>query len=349
MEEKTHQEIIEVGAGGKARVDNYLSNYFSDISRSRLQRAIKDGQLLLNGQTCQPSDKVSEGDTLTMSEGWLSEERQDLVHLKPAPLPLDILFEDEDVVVLNKPSDLVVHPGAGTSATTLVEGLLHHCLSSSGKPAGATFSAKGVNETDVRPGVVHRLDKDTTGVMVWCKNLAAQGHVAQQFAEKSNIRQYLALLNGVPKDDVVVVESYLGRDPFHRLRFKSISVADYQDLPPHKRAAWRHAKTEFRVVHRYQIGQSGLTLVKAKLYTGRTHQIRVHAKSLGCPVAGDSLYGRNIPYSFEFLGKIPRQMLHAALLGFTHPSSGRKLAFEADLPADFRAVLDEIHLRLVLG
>jgi 23S rRNA pseudouridine1911/1915/1917 synthase len=337
MSDLIHQMIVAPLEEGRVRLDVYLSRELSGISRSKVQLMIDQGLVKVNGQTVTTKYQVKEGDQI--SYGELVPETSSL---EPVPMRLEILFEDDQVLVLSKPAGLAVHPGAGESGATLVHGLLHH----------SKMLGRGVSEDDgedqlelLRPGIVHRLDKDTTGVIVVAKTDGAHAHLSKQFHDKTNFRQYVALLNGAFPDGDWVRDSYLYRDPRDRTRFASMDVGQYE----HKKEregdvdlkGYRFARTVFKRESQYR---GVLSLVSLKLYTGRTHQIRIHARDLGCSVVGDQAYGR--PLSFlgrgifdpkveDRLKSIHRQMLHAWILGFHHPTSNQWMQFEAPLPPDF--------------
>ncbi|MFW7380383.1 MAG: RluA family pseudouridine synthase [Oligoflexus sp.] len=318
---------------GSERIDLFLSRYLQDESRSTIQKWIRAGQCSINGEICKARDTVTNGDVIRLNQ---QNEVKPPLFLSPRPLPLDILYEDQDVLVVNKQADVVVHPGAGTIEPTLIEGILFYLQK----------KAEDLPGSADRPGIVHRLDKDTTGAIVICKTLAAHEHLSRQFREKSNLREYVALLDGVLTQPELVVESYLTRDERNRLRQKSVTIEEYNILLAEgkKVDGLRFAKTSF---YRKAVYQQRLTLVAAELATGRTHQIRVHAQSIRHPVWGDPLYSRHTALSESFpsavsamLRGVKRQMLHARKLGFRHPTTGEELAFVAPLPEDFRKVLE---------
>ena len=250
--------------------------------------------------------------------------------LRPAPLNLDILFEDEDLIVVNKPPGLVVHPGAGETGVTLVEALLHRT------------GAGGRDFESERPGVVHRLDKDTSGVIVWAKSPTACAFLAEQFKKKTNKREYFALVDGAYEREAQVVESYLHRDPRNRLRYKAISIEEF-DKDHRSSAGYRYAKSQMQAVALYS---HRFSLLKIILSTGRTHQIRVHCHYQGVPILGDPLYGKKntLPKIFpsevhRAVAGLTRQMLHAATLGFFHPKTQEFMEFKAPFPEDFSNLL----------
>jgi len=320
------------------RIDAFLASTLEGVSRTRIKLLINAGQVLCNGQEIPPRHIVRERDAVSVN---INEPLATAAasQLKPVPVAFEVLHEDETVLVINKPAGLTVHPGAGTREPTLVEGVLHHLQTS------AAVSNIG---DSVRPGIVHRLDKDTSGVMVVAKSPQALATLQEQFQRKTNLREYVALLDGVMNRDEIEIESYLYRDPFNRLRFASLTPEQFAALVAEKGeeavGGYRYAKSLFR---RHRVYGDRLTLVTVRLFTGRTHQILVHARALGMPVVGDLVYHHpvQLPQTFprilhELLGGLTQQLLHARLLGFEHPMSGRKLAFEAPLPKLFRKIVD---------
>ncbi|HSU86051.1 MAG TPA: RluA family pseudouridine synthase [Chthoniobacterales bacterium] len=280
------------------RLDRYLALALPQFSRSRLQTLIRSGNVQLQGKAARIRESLRAGDVVRLVEPPVQE-----IEDQAEEIPLEILFEDDDLLVLNKAAGLVVHPGAGNQTHTLVNALLHHC---------ASLSGIGGKQ---RPGIVHRLDKETSGCLVVAKNDAAHSALARQFAEREVNKTYLALVAGIPKRSRGIIEAPIGRHPVHRKKM-------HIDL-----RRGRAARTEYRVL---QSG-GGISLVECALHSGRTHQIRVHLHHLGHPVIGDSLYGKK--------NAAPRQMLHAWKLGFTHPRTKERLFFEAPVPPDFRAIL----------
>jgi 23S rRNA pseudouridine1911/1915/1917 synthase len=288
----------------KVRLDRFLANKLPEYSRSRLQELIRTGFVRLNGTTTRPRHLVRSGDKIELTEPPLEK-----IDNQPEPIPLEVLFEDKDIIVINKPPGLVVHPGAGHRQHTLVNALLSHC---------ATLSGIGGKE---RPGIVHRLDKETSGCLVVAKNDKAHRELSRQFAERTIEKIYLAVVAGRLRKKAGVIEETIGRHPVHRQR---MSVASPRGRP---------AKTEYRVV----CSGNQTSLVECRLYSGRTHQIRVHLHHIGYPVLGDKVYAPQSAKNF------PRHMLHAWKLGFRHPSSGDWKDFEAPLPDDFTAAMKTIH------
>ncbi len=331
------QLILTAEDAAGSRLDVFLAQALPRFSRSALHRLIKSGDIWVNGAIAKASYKIEEGDTVELRA--LPPETQLPDDLVPTPFPLDILYEDASLIVINKPAGLIVHPGAGTRGkVTLVAAVLAHL---------GLNRAEDLPGEAGRPGVVHRLDKDTSGVIVLAKTTAAHRHLATQFKNKTNLREYVALLNGAMDEESIEIESYLYRDPRNRTRFTSLSMEDYlmQDNEGKDMQSYRYAKTHFTCRKVY--GKK-LTLALIRLTTGRTHQIRIHAKTLGWPVVGDATYGPEVvrlPPTFpepirEAVADISRQLLHARRLGFEHPETGQKMAFEAAIPQDFRAVLE---------
>ena len=283
------------------RIDKVLTSLEPEITRSRLKNLINDGHVTVNGQAVKPKYKVQAGDKISL----VKSEPQSL-ELTPENIPLDIVYEDDDVIVVNKPQGMVVHPAPGHPDHTLVNALLYHSPLST---INGTF----------RPGIVHRIDKDTSGLLMVAKNDLAHQSLAEQLRNKTNKREYLALVYGQIKEDEGTIDAPLGRNPQDRKKQAVVKGG-------------RHAVTHFKVMKRYD----NFTLVKCILETGRTHQIRVHMKYIGHPLVGDPLYGPR-----KVIGK-DGQFLHAALLGFKHPRTGKELVFEAPLPENFQKMLDKL-------
>jgi 23S rRNA pseudouridine1911/1915/1917 synthase len=284
------------------RLDRFLADQLPQYSRSRLQQLIRDGFVTLNGRQARQRDRVRQGDQLEL----LVPPPQKIAN-EPEAIPLDVLLEDRDLIVVNKPPGMVVHPGAGHREHTLVNALLHHC---------ATLSGIGGKE---RPGIVHRLDKETSGCLVAAKNDEAHRDLSTQFATRLVEKIYLALVAGRLRRNTGLIEEKIGRHPVHRERM-SVSAT-----------RGRAARTEYSVL---RSGEAA-SLVECRLHSGRTHQIRVHLHHLGHPVLGDKVYGR------KSAARFPRQMLHAWKLGFRHPRTGEWKTFEAPLPADFLEAMKE--------
>lgn len=295
-------EINEQDAG--TRLDKFLAREIEDLTRSYIQKLLGEGMAKINGKEVKPSYKLQTGDKIELIE-------PDPVELtvEPENIPLDIYYEDEDVIVVNKPQGMVVHPADGNYSGTLVNALLYHCRDLSG--------INGV----LRPGIVHRIDKDTSGLLVVAKNDASHLDLAGQLKEHSVTRRYLALVHGNLQVESGTIEAPIGRDPNNR---QKMAVTDKNS---------KQAITHFKVKKRF--GQ--YTLVECQLETGRTHQIRVHMAYIKHPVVGDPKYGGKTK-KFNLNG----QLLHAAVLGFKHPRTAEYLEFEAPLPKHFQAVLNKL-------
>lgn len=283
------------------RIDKVLAHQFNQFSRSHLQKWIEDGNVRVNGQPVKPKYKLAVGDQVVIEP-----EAPQKVDLTPEKIPLDIVYEDDDVIVVNKPQGMVVHPAPGHPDHTLVNALLYH-------------SPLSTINGEFRPGIVHRIDKDTSGLLMVAKNDLAHRSLAAQLKAKTNQREYVALVHGVIKQDAGTIDAPIGRSK--KDRKKQAVVSD-----------GRHAVTHFKVLHRFR----HYTLISCRLETGRTHQIRVHMKSIGHPLAGDPLYGprKTLPGRGQYL--------HARLLGFKHPRTGKELVFTAPLPEYFQQMLDKL-------
>lgn len=301
MTEEFYYLIEEAEAG--LRVDVYLSGKFPGISRSQVQRLIEDDRLLVNARRVKSSHKLKAGDEVEF-------ELPPAVELKVEAenIPLEIIYQDEYLAVINKPVGLVVHPAPGNEHGTLVNALLYHLTDLS--------SVNGV----IRPGIVHRIDKDTSGLLVIAKNDEAHQALSKQLADHSMTREYVALCEGLVKTDQGTIDAPIGRDPRNRLRMGIVPNG-------------RRAVTHYSVQQRYQ----DMTLVRLRLETGRTHQIRVHMASVHHPVAADPVYGFK-----KQRVKYQGQMLHARLLGFLHPRDGQPMEFSVPVPEEFRLVLEKL-------
>lgn len=289
--------IVDEGAAGE-RLDRFLAGRELEVSRSHIQKLIESGCVLVNGRTAKANAKLREGDAV---ETELPEAQE--LEILPEDIPLDILYEDSDVIVINKARGMVVHPAAGAADGTLVNALLHHCEDLSG--------INGV----IRPGIVHRLDKDTSGVMMAAKNDRAHVDLAEQIREKTAQRIYRAIVCGTIAEDRGEIRAPIGRHPTER---KKMAVVP----------GGKEATTLFRVVERFPAH----TLVECRLKTGRTHQIRVHMAYIGHPLLGDPKYGRKTP-------DIAGQALHSYELSFTHPRTKERMTFAAEMPEDMKAIL----------
>lgn len=315
MSEHTFYENAEVNMrqwlvddeAAKQRIDKYVKTLLDDdTSRSQIQIWIDDGHIEVNGLAVKANYKVAEGDRVT-----LIIPEAESVEIAAEDIPLDIYFEDRDVIVVNKPRGMVVHPAPGHSSGTLVNALMAHCQDLS-----------GING-ELRPGIVHRIDKDTSGLLMAAKNDKAHASLAAQLKEHSVTRKYLALVHGNLSHDQGTVDAPIGRDPHDR---KMYTVIDRNS---------KHAVTHFHVVERF----GDYTLLELKLETGRTHQIRVHMKFIGHPLVGDPMYGRSKGIKFN------GQALHAAVLGFVHPSTGEYKEFTAPIPSDMEDLLLSLRSR----
>lgn len=293
--------------GSGMRLDAFLATRGGlgglGLSRARVAGLIKEGAVLLNGGKCKPASKVKAGDVVSLVIPPVEEPR-----VSPEPIPVKIVYEDGDVLVVNKPRGMVTHPGAGVSSGTLVNALLFH--------AGGLSGIGGV----IRPGIVHRLDKNTSGLLVVAKNDEAHRALASQLKTREMKRIYLALVHGEPKEERFTVDAPIGRHPVHR---KKMAVV---------REGGKRAVSHFEVLRRY----GGYSLLECSLETGRTHQIRVHLSHAGYPVVGDDVYGRRK----EELPGAPRHALHAAEIRFHHPGTGEPMRFCAPLPEDMKTFID---------
>ncbi|MGC9397714.1 MAG: RluA family pseudouridine synthase [Anaerolineae bacterium] len=298
---------LMVAEGGE-RIDKYVAEALPDLSRSAVQRLIDEGQVTLNGEVPKPAADVSVGDEIVVRIP-----PPELVELTSQPLPLDVLYEDADIIVVNKSAGRVVHPGAGHPDGTLVNALLAHCP-----------DLRGVGGK-LRPGIVHRLDKETSGVLVVAKHDAAIRHLQRQFKHRSVEKTYVALLIGNLAEPEGFIEAPVGRHPTQRKRMAVVPNG-------------KMARTRWAVTQRLRDDEGRrYTLVEVGLLTGRTHQIRVHFHWLGYPLVGDATYGpRRDPLD------APRQFLHARDLTLTHPVTGERMTFTVPLPEDLRAVLDRL-------
>ncbi len=297
---------LSVEQGG-IRADRFLSGALEELTRSAVQRLMEKGLVLCNGKPLLKSGKLEAGDEIT-----LSIPEPEALDVEAQEIPLEIVYEDEDLLVVNKPKGMVVHPAPGNQDGTLVNALLCHCGS----------SLSGINGV-LRPGIVHRIDKDTSGLLVVAKNDFSHNRLAQQIKEHSFTREYQAVVYGGFSEDSGTVDAPIGRHPVER---KKMAVLQSSSTA-------RSAVTHFSVVARY----GGFTHLRLRLETGRTHQIRVHMAYLGHPVAGDPVYGPK-----KVITALRGQCLHAGKIGFLHPRSGEYLEFSADLPEYFKSFLSTL-------
>ena len=284
------------------RLDKYLSNQFPELSRVYIQKLIQDANVLVNNRQEKASYKVKENDEIFMEEVEISE-----LNIEPENIPLDIVYEDNDIIVINKPQGMIVHPAPGVYKGTLVNALLYHCKDLS--------SINGVK----RPGIVHRIDKDTSGLIVVAKNDKAHEALSNQLKDKTMNREYIAIVHGIISENKGKINAPIGRDLKNRIKMAVVKDG-------------KNAVTHFEVLERYK----DYTLVYCKLETGRTHQIRVHMDYIGHPLAADPVYGvRNtLPGAGQYL--------HATKLTLIHPVSNETLTFEAELPIYFKNMINQL-------
>ena len=315
VKDKSEPQMFAGTIPSPARLDKALADA-TDLSRARIQALIADGMVEVGGTYAgSPSAKVAAGATFRITLPAAAE-----AEAQAQDIPLDIAYEDEHLIVVNKPAGMVVHPAAGNPDGTLVNALLHHCR-------GQLSGIGGV----ARPGIVHRIDKDTSGLLVVAKSDAAHEGLSAQFAEHSVHRRYIAVCGGVPSPAQGTIDERLGRSDANR---KKMAVL------PKNSSRGKHATTHYKVLVSY--GSSAQ--IECRLETGRTHQVRVHCASIGHALLGDPLYGRTPKSLKNLLSTLgfARQALHAAELGFIHPILGSELRFDADLPADMQALIDEL-------
>lgn len=301
-----NSSVVVEDLDGKERLDVFLANE-TGWTRSQVKIQIDGGKVLVNGKTQKPGFLVKNDDQIVLS---FSKDVLD-TNAEPEDIPLDVVYEDDDFAIINKPQGMVVHPAPGAYNHTLVNALLFH------------FEHLSNNNGSIRPGIVHRIDKDTSGLLVIAKNDKAHASLAKQIAEHSCFRHYLALLEGNLKQDSGTVDTFISRDKKDR---KMMAVSD----------DGKRAITHFNVLERF----NGYCLVEFVLETGRTHQIRVHSKFLGHPIVGDKTYGiKNQKFNLD------GQLLHAYKLELTHPTTGKRMEFSADLPEYFKNILNKLRLQ----
>jgi 23S rRNA pseudouridine1911/1915/1917 synthase len=306
-----HQLTVPEETAGQ-RLDRFLASVLGTHSRSQIQRLIEDGRVQVAGRTAKSNQPVKAGQVVT-----LEVPEPVAAAVEAEDLPLGIIYEDRDLVVVDKPAGMVVHPAAGHAGGTLVNALLHHVRDLSGIGG------------EVRPGIVHRLDRGTSGLMVVAKHDASHDELARQFHDREVEKEYVALVWGTVQAGRRIDEP-IGRDPADRKKMSA--------------RARRSRAAVTRIVGAEHFGRA-LTLARVAIHTGRTHQIRVHLSAIGHPVVGDSLYGgvrRRVPGDVRAIARLDRPFLHAARLAFKHPVDGRPLEFSSDLPADLQRVLDEL-------
>ncbi len=318
-----HYQLLVDPGQSSLRIDKYLVNRVDNASRNRIQMAAEAGSILVNGKAVKANYKVKPGDNIQIVMDYPRRE----IEIIPEDIPLDIVYEDDDLIVINKPPGLVVHPGHGNYTGTLVNALAYYFK-------GMPF----FNSQDPRPGLVHRIDKDTSGLMVVAKTELAKNKLALQFFKKTSKRSYQALIWGALKESSGTITGNIGRSPKNRQVFMVFPEGDYG----------KHAVTHYKIIE--ELGY--VNLVECRLETGRTHQIRVHMKYLGHPIFSDSTYGGDqilrgttftkyrqfVTNCFKIL---PRQALHAKMLGFVHPTTGKEMVFESGLPDDIQAAIEK--------
>ena len=322
-DDELYEHFRFVAAEGQEplRVDKYLMNFIENATRNKIQLAIKAGNVLVNDMAVKANYKVKPHDVVRVVLAHPPHENL----LVPENIPLDIIYEDEELIVIDKPAGLVVHPGHGNYSGTLVNGLIYH------------FQNLPQNSNE-RPGLVHRIDKDTSGLLVIAKTEYAMAHLASQFFNRTTQRRYVALVWGSLEQDEGIIEGHIGRSQKNRLQM---------DVYPDG-SQGKHAITHYRVLERF----SYVTLVECRLETGRTHQIRAHFRHIGHPLFNDERYGGDRILKGTTFSKykqfvencfqvLPRQALHARTLGFTHPVTGKEMFFESDLPEDMKACLEK--------
>ncbi len=306
--QKDYEDIINITAEDSfvgERIDKYISDMLSSYSRSYIQNLINKGLVLVDNKNIKSSYKLSTGDSIEIRIPYPEE-----ITIEPENIPLDIIYEDNDIIIINKPKGMVVHPAAGHYSGTLVNALMYHCRD----------NLSGINGV-MRPGIVHRIDMDTTGVIVACKNDKAHASLSEQLKEHTITRYYYAICYNRFNCEEGVVDAPIGRHPQDR---KKMAI-NYKN--------GKSAVTHYKVIKEF----TNYSYIRCQLETGRTHQIRVHMASIGHPLLGDTVYcNAKCPYQLQ------GQTLHAGVLGFIHPSTGKYVEFEAPLPEYFQKLLDII-------
>ena len=298
-------EILEFTCGiddAGTRIDKFIT--IEGMTRSRIQKLVEDGNVTVNGKAVRTNYKVKNGDCISIG---LPE--PEILDVKPENIPLDIVYEDESLIVVNKPQGMVVHPAAGNYEGTLVNALMYHCAD----------SLSGINGV-LRPGIVHRIDKDTSGLLLVAKTNEAHLSLAEQIKNKTVKREYVCVVNGTLQTKSGVIDAPIGRHPTARLKMAVTSTNS------------KHAVTHFKVLEYFQ----NATYVSCRLETGRTHQIRVHMQYIGHSILGDPVYTAKNPYNLQ------GQALHAKVIGFVHPASGEYMEFTQEPPESFAKLLDTL-------
>lgn len=303
MEEIRQFLVIDEEEG--SRLDVYLSEQLGDMSRSYIQKLIKEKKVKVNEKIEKAKYLVKENDNISIEIP-----KPKTLEIIAQDIPIDIVYEDDDLLIVNKPQDMVVHPAPGNYENTLVNAILYHC-------EGNLSSINGV----IRPGIVHRIDKDTSGLLMIAKNNNSHNYLSEQLKDHSITREYEFICHGVIKEDKITVNKPIGRNPKDRLKMAVVKDG-------------KHAVTHFEVINRYE----NFTHVKATLETGRTHQIRVHALSLNHPLLGDPIYG---PKNNKF--GVKGQVLHAKKLGFIHPTTKEYVEFDSELPEHFKSIIKKLN------
>ena len=296
---------MEIKAEKELRIDKYLIDKL-DYSRSKIQKMIKNGDILVNDKKVKNSYLLNIDDNIYINDDYNEE-----IDIVPENIPIDIVYEDDYLLVVNKPSGMVVHPAPGNYSGTLVNALMYHCNHLS-----------GVNG-DIRPGIVHRIDSDTSGLLLVAKNDEVHNALAKQISEKTVLRKYIALVSGIIQEDSGTIDAPIGRDKFDR---KKMAVTSENS---------KNAITHFKVLERL----NNATLIECRLETGRTHQIRVHMNYIKHPIINDPVYGTRKLIDIKF-----GQMLHAKCIGFIHPITKQYLEFEVDVPEKFKEILKEFKI-----
>ncbi|GAA0861055.1 RluA family pseudouridine synthase [Paraclostridium tenue] len=303
MEEIRQFLVIDEEEG--SRLDVYLSEQLGEMSRSYIQKLIKEKKVKVNEKIEKAKYLVKENDNISIEIP-----KPKTLEIIAQDIPIDIVYEDDDLLIVNKPQDMVVHPAPGNYENTLVNAILYHC-------EGNLSSINGV----IRPGIVHRIDKDTSGLLMIAKNNNSHNYLSEQLKDHSITREYEFICHGVIKEDKITVNKPIGRNPKDRLKMAVVKDG-------------KHAVTHFEVINRYE----NFTHVKATLETGRTHQIRVHALSLNHPLLGDPIYG---PKNNKF--GVKGQVLHAKKLGFIHPTTKEYVEFDSELPEHFKSIIKKLN------
>lgn len=296
--------VLEVSDQSNIRLDKYLAEILKDYTRSFIQKQIDDGMVLVNGKEAAGKYKVKNGDQIEVTIPDPVD-----VDILPEDIPIEVVYEDNDLMIVNKPQNMVVHPAPGNYTGTLVNALLYHCKD----------QLSGING-EIRPGIVHRIDKDTSGLLMIAKNDKAHLGLSELLKTHDITRKYHAIVYGRFKEATGTVDMPIGRSPQDRKKMAIVPNG-------------REAKTDYRVIEQFK----NHAHVELTLHTGRTHQIRVHMKAIGHPLVGDPVYGPS-----KSLFGLDKQMLHAKVIGFKHPITGKEMYFESELPSYFTAVLDRI-------